>query len=56
VAHAPGAHREDRRRGDAHRLRQSPGGGDADIEGDIGIRTNGADASFDYVFVVAIGA
>jgi hypothetical protein len=30
--------------------------GDADIEGDIGIRTNGADASFDYVFVVAIGA
>jgi hypothetical protein len=29
--------------------------GDADIEGDVGIRTNGADASFDYVFVVAIG-
>jgi hypothetical protein len=27
--------------------------GDADIDGDIGIRTNGADASFDYVFVVA---
>jgi hypothetical protein len=30
--------------------------GDADLEGDIGIRTNGADASFDYVFVVAVGA
>jgi hypothetical protein len=30
--------------------------GDADINGDIGIRTNGADASFDYVFVVAIPA
>ena len=29
--------------------------GDADIDGDIGIRTNGADASFDYVFVVAVG-
>jgi hypothetical protein len=28
--------------------------GDADIEGDIGIRTNGVDASFDYVFVVAL--
>jgi len=27
--------------------------GDADIDGDVGIRTNGADASFDYVFVVA---
>jgi hypothetical protein len=30
--------------------------GDADISGDIGIRTNGADASFDYVFVVAVPA
>ena len=29
--------------------------GDADIEGDVGIRTSGVDASFDYVFVVAIG-
>ena len=27
--------------------------GDAEINGDVGIRTNGADASFDYVFVVA---
>jgi hypothetical protein len=26
---------------------------DADAHGDIGLRTNGADASFDYVFVVA---
>jgi hypothetical protein len=30
--------------------------GDVDIDGDIGIRTNGADASFDYVFVVATPA
>jgi hypothetical protein len=30
--------------------------GDADVDGDIGIRTNGADASFDYVFVVAVPA
>lgn len=30
--------------------------GDADIEGDIGLRTNGVDASFDYVFVVAMPA
>lgn len=30
--------------------------GDAEIEGDIGVRTNGADASFDYVFVVATPA
>lgn len=30
--------------------------GDADIEGDIGIRTNGTNASFDYVFVVAVPA
>jgi hypothetical protein len=30
--------------------------GDADVDGDVGIRTNGADASFDYVFVVAIPA
>jgi hypothetical protein len=30
--------------------------GDADLDGDIGIRTNGVDASFDYVFVVAIPA
>ena len=30
--------------------------GDADVEGDVGIRTNGADASFDYVFVVAVPA
>ena len=29
--------------------------GDAEITGDVGIRTNGADASFDYVFVVAVG-
>lgn len=27
--------------------------GDAKLDGDIGVRTNGADASFDYVFVVA---
>ena len=30
--------------------------GDADLPGDVGIRTNGADASFDYVFVVAVPA
>jgi hypothetical protein len=30
--------------------------GNANLEGDVGIRTNGADASFDYVFVVAIPA
>lgn len=30
--------------------------GDAALDGDIGIRTNGADASFDYVFVVATAA
>lgn len=30
--------------------------GDAEIDGDIGVRTNGADASFDYVFVVAVPA
>jgi hypothetical protein len=30
--------------------------GDADVAGDVGIRTNGADASFDYVFVVAVPA
>lgn len=30
--------------------------GDAEIEGDIGLRTNGVDASFDYVFVVATPA
>ena len=30
--------------------------GDADLDGDIGIRTNSTDASFDYVFVVAVGA
>jgi hypothetical protein len=28
--------------------------GDAEVNGDVGIRTNGADASFDYVFVVAV--
>ncbi|HEY5945211.1 MAG TPA: thrombospondin type 3 repeat-containing protein [Kofleriaceae bacterium] len=28
--------------------------GDARIDGDVGIRTNAADASFDYVFVVAM--
>lgn len=27
--------------------------GDAEIEGDLGVRTNGADTSFDYVFAVA---
>ena len=30
--------------------------GDAELSGDVGIRTNGADASFDYVFVVATAA
>ncbi len=30
--------------------------GDAELDGDVGIRTNGADASFDYVFVVAVPA
>jgi hypothetical protein len=30
--------------------------GSANIDGDIGIRTNAADASFDYVFVVAMPA
>jgi len=25
----------------------------ADVQGDVGLRTNGADTSFDYVFVVA---
>lgn len=28
---------------------------DTDVTGDIGIRTNGTDASFDYVFVVELG-
>ena len=30
--------------------------GDAALDGDVGIRTNGADTSFDYVFVVATPA